>query len=56
MNLVLLGLKIGAAYAIGDWAGGKIAAAVNPAPSDGLRKGVKIATGVGSFVALSIVL
>jgi hypothetical protein len=56
MEFILLGVKVGGAYAIGEMAGGRIAAGVNLGASDGARRGIKIATGVAAFLLLSLVL
>jgi len=55
MGFVWLGVKVGAAYALGEIVGGKIAAKVNAGASDGIRRGIKIGTGVASFVVISAV-
>lgn len=54
-SAILLGVKIGGAYAIGNYAGGWLAAKVpGAAKSDPARIGIKIGTGVVAFMVLSV--
>jgi hypothetical protein len=52
--MIKTAVVFGGAWAAGDWAGGKLAAKVGA--EDGVKTGVKIATGVVAFFLLSTVI
>lgn len=51
---LLIGVKIGVAYIAGDHVGGWIVAKLHKSDDDAIRKGTKIATGIGTYVVLNM--